>query len=285
MAPPSSSDWRIISMRCLLTERNSRCDWHTHAFDELCLTSESGTTNGFCEHRIATEPDTVMLFRAGERHGYWNGAAQVPRFWVIHFTAPRGFFEASPAFQDPNPLNRTWKLTQSQAAEFRGTFLRIFRERTSERRLAGLAETAWLQLLLVSLQRWSAKEQTQSILPESHDVGLLKMWHIINENVSNPELLSQLLRAVPNYDRLRHEFRERFGHAPGQMAMHLRMEQAKNLLLETSLSIKEIATLVGYARQHEFTRAFGKHVGRSPTQWRSDPVAHGHSFEALTGLG
>ena len=50
------------------------------------------------------------------------------------------------------------------------------------------------------------------------------------------------------------------------------MQQAKNLLLETPLSIKAVAAEVGYPEQHEFTRTFRRLVGVSPSRWRDNPT-------------
>jgi len=49
------------------------------------------------------------------------------------------------------------------------------------------------------------------------------------------------------------------------------MQHAQNLLLESGLSIKEIAARTGYARQHEFARAFRQRVGLTPSEWRRSP--------------
>ncbi|MCI0536165.1 MAG: helix-turn-helix domain-containing protein, partial [Verrucomicrobiales bacterium] len=54
--------------------------------------------------------------------------------------------------------------------------------------------------------------------------------------------------------------------------LNLRMQQAKNLLLETPLMIKEVAAQVGYPQQDEFTRTFRRLIGVSPTQWREEPM-------------
>jgi len=45
-----------------------------------------------------------------------------------------------------------------------------------------------------------------------------------------------------------------------EMPLRSRMSLAPHLLLETGLSIKEIATQMGYQRQHEFWRAFRKAI-------------------------
>jgi transcriptional regulator GlxA family with amidase domain len=50
------------------------------------------------------------------------------------------------------------------------------------------------------------------------------------------------------------------------MVLRVRMQQAQNLLLDSRLSIKEIAARTGYAGQHEFARAFKKHTGMAASE-------------------
>jgi AraC-like DNA-binding protein len=50
--------------------------------------------------------------------------------------------------------------------------------------------------------------------------------------------------------------------------VRLRMDRAKELLRASNLSIKEIAQELGYTQQHEFTRAFGRFAGMSPSVWK-----------------
>jgi AraC-like DNA-binding protein len=72
----------------------------------------------------------------------------------------------------------------------------------------------------------------------------------------------------PSHDSLRHRFRKIFGISPQRMLIQLRMDRAKELLRTTELSVKEIAHEVGYTRQHDLTRAFHKHTGTSPREWK-----------------
>ena len=50
----------------------------------------------------------------------------------------------------------------------------------------------------------------------------------------------------------------------------IRMEQAKQLLLTTSLSITEVSARAGYADYRVFTKAFKKAEGITPSQYRRD---------------
>jgi iron complex transport system substrate-binding protein len=50
------------------------------------------------------------------------------------------------------------------------------------------------------------------------------------------------------------------------------MQKAQHLLLDTALSVKQIAGHLGYDRQHEFALAFRRQIGLSPSAWRHNPL-------------
>jgi transcriptional regulator GlxA family with amidase domain len=52
----------------------------------------------------------------------------------------------------------------------------------------------------------------------------------------------------------------------------LRLERAAQLLEETSLSIAEVASSVGFADQSYFDRVFRKHYGRTPSEVRAEQM-------------
>ena len=49
------------------------------------------------------------------------------------------------------------------------------------------------------------------------------------------------------------------------------MDRSRQLLLETDLSIQEIAVSVGYDDQLTFSRIFKKNYGESPARFRTRP--------------
>ena len=71
-------------------------------------------------------------------------------------------------------------------------------------------------------------------------------------------------------------FTERFTRLLGQPPMtyltKLRMELARDLLLGSTDAAKQIARRTGYASDAAFNRAFTKHHGRSPAQWRHEHI-------------
>lgn len=262
----------LVSMRCHGTKPGADYAWHSHPFDEITLVTEDTTTIRYSPGEIRVQPNTLLLYHRGERHGAWNTVQQMPRYWVIHFTAGPSLYKVFDRLGDASSRQRVWQLTSDQAETFRWFFLQILNEQTQQRTHYLLTQSSWLKLLFASVQRWACGENSSSITREMVNPNLLRLWHLINTSANDPVEALRQIRLMPNYDSLRHGFKKTFGCSPREMMFRLRMQHAKNLLLETGLSVKEIAMRSGYGRQHEFARAFHQYVGVSPTSWRRDPI-------------
>ena len=65
-----------------------------------------------------------------------------------------------------------------------------------------------------------------------------------------------------------HAFRKRTGMAPAYFIRQLRMTEAERLLKTTALSVKEIATAVGFSSPDQFGKVFRIYFGVSPRKFR-----------------
>jgi len=65
-------------------------------------------------------------------------------------------------------------------------------------------------------------------------------------------------------------FRQLLGQSPMHYLAEWRMQLAANLLVSTDLRLSAIAERAGYGSEAAFSRAFHRHVGRSPAQWRAE---------------
>lgn len=65
-------------------------------------------------------------------------------------------------------------------------------------------------------------------------------------------------------------FTEQVGVSPKQYLQNLKMKRAKQLLLETPLTITEIALSLGFPDLYSFTRAFRNYCNISPTMLRKE---------------
>ncbi|MGB8861273.1 MAG: helix-turn-helix transcriptional regulator [Ilumatobacteraceae bacterium] len=64
-------------------------------------------------------------------------------------------------------------------------------------------------------------------------------------------------------------FRVALGTTPMRYLFDRRMTLAADLLLHTSDSVERIGHDVGFANQPAFTRAFKRHFGSPPSEWRT----------------
>jgi AraC family transcriptional regulator len=63
-------------------------------------------------------------------------------------------------------------------------------------------------------------------------------------------------------------FKEETGCSPWQYVIERRLERARELLLGTRLSVKEIATQLGFNTPDYFARLFAKQNGVTPSRYR-----------------
>jgi AraC-like DNA-binding protein len=63
-------------------------------------------------------------------------------------------------------------------------------------------------------------------------------------------------------------FKETIGLPPHRWLVSERIERAQEMLINSTLSLMEVAELTGFADQSHFTRVFTGTVGISPGEWR-----------------
>lgn len=94
--------------------------------------------------------------------------------------------------------------------------------------------------------------------------------HFAEPNMSL-SLLSEKFQINEKY--LSRLFKEEFGENFVDLLIRLRIQYSQKLLSETSSSIQEIATKVGYANSISFNRSFKKTTGITPGDFRKDTIS------------
>lgn len=270
-AQPSIAESRIISAHCHGFKESDAYSWHSHPFAELTLISDAACRIGIAGSQAVAEANTLFFHQPGERHGAWRVGQRAPRLWELHFVADASLMSVFGKLAVGRSAPRVWKLTPDQSTTFKWLFLEIARERARQQHHHNLAQSSWLKLLLVSVDRWAAGEEMilrgrDEIRPELH-----RLWQLVHAAAEDSVESLRQICLEPNYDSLRHSFRKTFGCSPREMILRLKMQRAQKLLAETGLSIKEVASRCGYGRQHEFARAFHQRIGLAPSQWRCHP--------------
>lgn len=87
-----------------------------------------------------------------------------------------------------------------------------------------------------------------------------------NINTITPEELAEI--TCMSYSKFRKIFKEYTGFAPAQYIQEIRINIAKEMLTNTSKSIKEIAFELGYENKDYFFTVFKKLTGSTPISYR-----------------
>lgn len=105
-----------------------------------------------------------------------------------------------------------------------------------------------------------------------------RVIQFMNERLDEPMTIDDLARAAGfskfHFTRL---FHRETGLSPARFLSALRMEEAKRLLVTTTLRVADISLQVGYTSIGTFTTRFTTSVGVSPTRYRRGerPLARG----------
>jgi len=82
----------------------------------------------------------------------------------------------------------------------------------------------------------------------------------------NLEELADMLNI--SYSQFRGSFKKYTGISPGQYLLQLKLQKAKNLLVNSTQNIKEISFNSGFESPFYFSKVFKKHIGISPSDFR-----------------
>ena len=121
-------------------------------------------------------------------------------------------------------------------------------------------------LKIALFQRSSAREE-----PQEEERPILAITRYLQEHLSEDVSLSVLAEEFHlSAQYISQLFKNEIGVNFLAYLTNIRMEQAKKLLLSTSLSVAEVAEQSGYGDYRVFTKVFKKSEGVTPSQYRRD---------------
>jgi AraC-like DNA-binding protein len=89
---------------------------------------------------------------------------------------------------------------------------------------------------------------------------------LLRENLNKNVNIEQMAHASHiGYSHFRRAFKKYTGLSPAQYHLQLRLQKARDLLLTTNKSVKQIAFELGFQSNYYFTRIFTQKMGETPT--------------------
>ncbi len=148
---------------------------------------------------------------------------------------------------------------QGAGERFCDTCQRLVTSTLSERNR--LRSLSMLYELLATVDQKESKRTASRIAPA---IDHIEKNYTRQEDV--PALAAMCYMSVPHFFRL---FKKETGMTPLEYRNRLRLQRAKELLLDDECQVGEIAALVGFDSVYYFSRTFKSAVGVSPTRFRA----------------
>ena len=103
-----------------------------------------------------------------------------------------------------------------------------------------------------------------------HDLNVARAIHYIRKHACDGIRVHDVIRAAPQSRRLLEErFKKLIGHTLHQEILHVQLNRVKQLLVETDLSLAEVAERAGFNHVEYLSVAFKRELGMPPSKFRA----------------
>ncbi|WP_312117499.1 AraC family transcriptional regulator [Brevibacillus reuszeri] len=270
--------------------------------DHLLLWNQASVKVMDIRHRSMESGEELLAYRLPANAFLYaiRGSAQVrldgvpyntQRFHLFHggkgacldITAKQSFeyymilYKASASFPSRKEFTRQvemddpFRMQYGFAPQYPVFLLDIAERMAKEWIAAGLIDKLHVKSLfyqfIYEVMRQLDKHGIESVKPDPVTQAVLFM----NQYYARPITLESLVEMLDcNPRQFLRWFKRRHETSPIDYLIQLRMAKAKELLLGTDCTLKEIAESVGYQDSYYFSRLFKKNVGVSPTAFKEN---------------
>ncbi len=245
-------------MRYLFNTQNGRI---LNEYQLLYITKGKGMFSSKSSGIWQLKEGYMFLLFPGEWHTYmpeestgWN------EYWIGFNGKIMDEWMRNGFFSKENPVFNVGLNEEIIALYKRAIIIADAQEANYQQALSGIACN------LVSMALYLSRNKDFSKSNIAEQINNAKV--AVHENISSitPEKLAEI--TYMSYSKFRKIFKEYTGFSPSQYIQEVRINMAKEILTNTSRSIKEIAFELGYENKDYFFTVFRKATGMTPTSYR-----------------
>ncbi len=132
-------------------------------------------------------------------------------------------------------------------------------------------ESHVLELLMLQLEQIDNHNcEVFCAISKQQEEKIFAVKEILTQHLSGDFTLNSLAQSVgTNEFTLKKGFKELFGISVFGYWNQLKMQEARKLIMDRELSIKEVSNRIGYKNPQHFSTAFKRYYGYSPSELRS----------------
>ena len=239
---------------------NGRIDYHVlYIASGICYVKFEGET----DFRPVAEGG-IIFFRPSERQEYFFRSGSRSVSYYIHFTG-----RDSQKILSDLGIYDIKVFNMGKSAAFEDTFQKMMLEYSLKKSgYEYFCAALLLQLLTVisrkyELSRIHVDRESEKRINHALEI----MYRKISSDISVDELARDCCLSTGHFSHL---FKDVVGVSPHAYMTFLRMEKARDLLINTRLPIRHVGEAVGCPDQNYFSRLFKRHTGLSPSEFRKN---------------
>lgn len=226
--------------------------------DYTVMYLSQGKASAFVDGEMRTvHAGEALLFLPGarQRYVYLKQDGCVNKF--VHFSGHLA------AMLDGEPARI---ITLASKSEFESNLDRLIRAYCRIDGQRGLLCGGYLRTLLALLKD---SEVLVDVPRDALQDRVRKVINLMNTHINESIDLDACAKlCCVSRERFNHMFKEQTGFPPLQYIQRIRIERAKQLLVDSGLSVSECADTLGFSDVNYFSRLFRKIAGVSPSKYR-----------------
>lgn len=237
---------------------------HSEPYTEIHLILDGAVHWWVEEEKYLLPPGTVYITKPGERHGGVHNLVQPCSLTWLQVDGDALDDRAMAAELAQLPL-RQWNGAQELVGYIQAILMECRRPQPDSRRVVA----ANLHLFLAHLLRQSSRTSRQPIHPP-HFGELLRY---IDGRLADPRppSIDELCRhANLSRSRIFQLFNQHVGQSPISYVVSHKIEAAKKRLLQSDVSVTQLALESGFSTSQHFATVFKRITGTTPTQFRQE---------------
>ncbi len=246
---------------------------HRHSFYHVLLFTKGGGTHSIDFETFAIQPFQIYFMVPGQVHS-WNFDGFVEGY-VINFSSD--VFQSfllnpdlieSFSFFRGNASDSVINIPAGSQLKIQSLFEDILNESLENKGFEStMVKTLMINIFVLVSRLVPSKSGADT---SSYNHTLLKNFQkLISDNYKDlklPKEYAELLYITPNH--LNALCNDLLGISAGEVIRNRLFLEAKRLLINPDLSVSEIADILNFTDNSYFTKAFKKHVGGTPEEFR-----------------
>lgn len=248
----------VVSSGHIFAQKGRKIDRPCGRSDYLLFYISKGREHFFLENETVGKEGSFIFFRPFERQEHIYLENKTGEFYYVHFNAPENFdlfgFESSVVY-DTEPSVKVRDLFEEIISELQ----------TKQPAYEMLCVSKLFNIISLLIRKTQKESAPRGRYFDKISFVIQKMNKEYSNNCTLDEYAKMCNMSKFHFLRI---FKDVTGTSPLEYRNNLRLDHAKELLLDTNLPVNEIGRSVGYASDAYFCDAFKAKIGMSPSQYR-----------------